>query len=516
MKHRTLVIRAFVVIVVTTVACGAAEVATRVVDGYRITQPRLELSRARSSPPISGRPAAARKWWVGTDAWSYVAALPKAAGVDRQWFLTQPPDRALPPPDADLERRARLYPRIPLEASYEWNRRVVRRAICQGYDGYEATFNQLDDLYVFDAIDGSDRPTFRFLRNASYASGLHTNRFGWRGPDIALNKPPHTIRIGFVGASTTVGFHAEPYSYPEVVGFWLERWAHERHPDLSIEAINAGREGVNSTSLQAIVRQELIPAEPDLVVYYEGANQFWPGDFISTPLPLANRVAGRARNALSAYSAVARRMENLIKRLGAPGSEPFKPALTVDWPSDLPEFDPDLASPRLPIQLPRILADLETIRQALDAEGSRLVMTSFEWLVYPGMILDPERDAVLFDYLNTKYWPFSYAHMRRLLDFQNRVFRKFASVHGLDFIDVAGAFPSDPRLFDDAIHMTRAGTYLHAWIVFNGLVPVIERYLTSHEWPRPVRQVLSQHPAFGERRLVPMTDVRAACAAESP
>jgi hypothetical protein len=144
------------------------------------------------------------------------------------------------------------------------------------------------------------------------------------------------------------------------------------------------------------------------------------------------------------------------------------------------------------------------------------VMTSFEWLVYPGMTLDPQRDAFLFDYLNTKYWPFSYAHMRRLLDFQNRVFRKFASVHGLDFIDIAGAYPRDPRLFDDAIHMTRAGAYLQAWIVFNGLVPVIERHLASHEWPRPDRHVLAHHPAFGERRLVPMTGIRAACASEQP
>ena len=59
-------------------------------------------------------------------------------------------------------------------------------------------------------------------------------------------RAPRTIRIAFVGASTTVGFHAEPYSYPEIVGQWLERWADARHRGLSIEAINAGREAVNS------------------------------------------------------------------------------------------------------------------------------------------------------------------------------------------------------------------------------------------------------------------------------
>jgi hypothetical protein len=435
--------------------------------------------------------------------------MPAADGVDRQWFLDQPPARTIPPPDADLDARARRNSRISLESNYEWNRNAVVRAICRGYDGYEHTFNQLDDLYVFDPVDGSELPTFRFLRHASYPGGLQTNAFGWRGSDIPLNKPPQTIRIAFVGASTTIGFHAESYWYPEMVGLWLARWAGARHPGVSIDTINAGREAVNSRSIQAIVRQELIPAEPDLVVYYEGANQFWPADFTGAP-PLRSRVSGLAHSVLAAYSAIGRRVESMMLA-ATPGSEPVKPGMSVNWPRELDEQDPDLAYPALPIQLPRILADVETIRQALAVEASALVMTSFEWLVYPGLVLDPQRDAVLFAYLNTKYWPFSYAHLRRFLDFQNRVFRKYAAAHDLDFIDVAGAYPPDPRLFDDAIHMTRGGARLQAWIVFNGLVPMIERRLASHEWPRPVRHARLTHPAFGERHLVKLTGLRATC-----
>jgi hypothetical protein len=504
-------LRIVLVVAVTVIALGGAEVITRIIDGYRLTSPRLVLSRNPLPPPESARRAESQKWWGRADAWPFVEKLPTAAGVDRSWFQANPPERPLREPDPDLAARARRYPRISLEANYEWNRNLVARAICRGYDGYEVTFSQLEDLYVFDPTDGSELPTFRFLRNASYPSYLHTNNFGWRGRDIALNKPPRTIRIAFVGASTTVGFHAESYSYPELVGLWLERWAGARHPELSIDVINAGREAVNSRSLQAIVRQELIPVEPDLVVYYEGANQFWPADFVGTPLPLRSRVSGLARGLLASYSAVGRRLENAVARAIEPGAEPVKPPMIVTWPHDLDEHDPDLAYSGLPLQLPRILADLETMRRELDVEGSRLMLTSFEWLVYPGMTLDSQRDAVLFAYLNKKYWPFSYAHMRRFLDFQNRVFRKYAAQHALEFIDVAGAYPPEPRLFDDAIHMTRAGMHLQAWIVFNGLVPVIERRLASREWPRPARRTLAAHPAFGDRRLVPITDLRAAC-----
>ena len=292
--------------------------------------------------------------------------------------------------------------------------------------------------------------------------------------------------------------------------------ADANHLGVAFESINAGREGVNSSSIQAIVRQELVPVEPDLVVYYEGANQFWPADFVTTTLPPRSRISVSEPGILASYSAIARRVDNLARHAVQPGSEPAKPPLPVRWPQDLNERDPDLARPHLPYETQHVLGDLDRLRGALEPEGGRLAISSFVWLVRPGLVLDPVRDALVFSYLNTTYWPFSYAHMRRFLDFQTRAFRKYAEAHDLDFIDVAGHFPSDPRLFGDAIHMTRAGVHLQAWMVMNALVPVIERRLMSHEWPRPTRRRLSSHPAFGARRLVPLSQVRAACGSTSP
>lgn len=495
----------------------AGEVATRAIDGYRLTSLRLESS-TQARPEPSEHRSDSQKWLSGQDALPYVRQLPVAAGVDREWFAYPMQARPAWRPDADLEARAKRYPGGDgLRANYEWNWKFVVDAVCRGDSRTGGEFlKQFDDVFTFDPIDGSDAPTFRFLRKATYQSGLHTNAFGWRGPDIPLNKPPRTVRLAFVGASTTVGMHSEPYSYPELVGIWLNRWAEAHHLGVSFESINAGREGVNSHSFQAIVRQELAPLEPDLVVYYEGSNQFWPANYIWTSLPPRSRVSGPEPTVFATYSAIARRVETVVRHAVVPGVEPPKPSLVVDWPRDLDERDPDLAHSKLPIELPRILGDLDLIRGALEPQGAHLVMTSFVWLVHRGMVLDPVRDAVLFDYLNTAYWPFSYAHMRRFLDFQNRAFRKYASIHDLDFVDVAAAYPRDPRLFNDAIHMTGAGIRLQAWIVFNGLVPIIERRLATREWPRPVEHPLSTHPAFAERRLTPMSEVRAACAASRP
>jgi hypothetical protein len=76
------------------------------------------------------------------------------------------------------------------------------------------------------------------------------------------------------------------------------------------------------------------------------------------------------------------------------------------------------------------------------------------------------------------------------------VFAKYASLHGLPFIDVARTMPYDPDLFTDATHNTPFGVRLRAWIVFQQLLPIIESRLSSRIWPAPVPAMAESHPAF--------------------
>jgi hypothetical protein len=514
---RTGLRRGFGVIVVAAFTCmalAAAEFGARIVDGYRLTAFRLEIAGDRARRADAHARSASQKWDGEADALPYVRTMPVAIGVDREWFASPTPERHAAQPDPALVARMKKYQGgVDERANYEWNWQQVVGAVCRGEDpSSSGILNQFEDVFVFDPTDGSKEPPFRYLPNAVYTSGLTTNAFGWRGPDVSLNKPSGTVRVVFVGASTTGGPHGEPYAYPELVGLWLKRWATANHPGISVEVINAARDGVHSQSLTAILRQELLPMEPDLVYYdYDGANQFWPGDFVMTEVKPRSAAGELKQTGFTSYSAVGRRLQSAVRKATEPGSEPPKPPLDVRWPTDLDERDPNIADPRLPVQLPQLLSDVEAARSEVAREGGALVLTSIPWLVYPGMVLDPDRDASVLSLLNTSYWPFTYAHMRRYLDFRARVFRKYAAVHGLDFVDTATLFPLDRRLFTDVIHVTRAGIHLQAWIVFNGLVPIIERRLALHEWPRPARHHLVSHPAIGQPRLVPMTDVRAAC-----
>jgi hypothetical protein len=346
---------------------------------------------------------------------------------------------------------------------------------------------------------------------------LVTNEFGWRGPSLSLNRPPKTIRIAFIGASTTVNGHGYPFSYPEYVIHWLNRWAKARGLDIQFEVINTGHEGTNSNDFRAIAEDELVRVDPDFEVYYEGSNQFWPVSYVEWP---GGVVAKRldvtfAQTFLTTHSAIVRRISYGFKN-GQDGREPRKVFGKVRWPATVNEFNPDPANPDLPLNLPTILQDLRAIHSAVHGAGSNLVVSSFVWLPFDGMVLELPRQKTIYDYLNDTFGPFPYSHMRRMADFQNRTFKNFAAADGDLFIDVSGQYPQDPNFFDDAIHMNPTGIRLHAWIVFQQLIPLLQERISSGMLPRPVQVATTdRRPPQTSVELVRIEDLKRGCGAVS-
>ena len=449
-----------------------------------------------------------------------VDEVPRAASVAREWFFSDPPPlpnrHAVPPEWVELDRL--LQEKVgsyrsdfkPWDMFKAWNAAFVGDPCANDFFA-----GAPGSLFVYDPPGGEKRPIYRYLPNATTPMGLVTNQFGWRGPPVRFARSDKTIRIVFVGASTTAGAHSIAYSYPEFVGHWLNMWAAARRPDLRFEVMNAAREAVSSWDIEAIVRQEVAPVRPDLVVYYEGVNQFQPGNIVKN-MPAAtpphpglapDGIVARSLRTGARHLALIRRIQALMASFELPegGREWPKPGYEVSWPSGLDEFDPDLGRSDLPVNLATILQDLDRIRADLAKVDSELALSSVMWLVKDGMVLDPIRGRIIWDYLNVYYFPFRYRDMERLTAFQNRVFAKYAATHGLPFIDVAGRMPFDPNLFADAVHTTYPGARLKAWVVLQQLVPIIEKRLASGAWPKPVPVMGEAHPAFAkEPRQIPV------------
>jgi lysophospholipase L1-like esterase len=139
---------------------------------------------------------------------------------------------------------------------------VVVRMRQQAKYGSAATF---ENQYAVDAKTGLRVP----VPNLS-TGRISVNSLGFRGPEIAMPKPAGTLRVAFLGASTT--WCAEVSGNDHV-------WAHlatselsQTFPHVRVDYVNAGVPGYTMSSVLKSFEQRVAPLEPDVVVIYEAAN----------------------------------------------------------------------------------------------------------------------------------------------------------------------------------------------------------------------------------------------------
>jgi hypothetical protein len=475
-----------VVCIMTGVLLIAGEISFRAIDGYQLLSWKLAPTRP-AIPATSSPEKAARE---------YARSIPLAKGMRAEWLDSSPVlARGETPPN--LLEAARRFDESGIrdDATRVFNWNYFRPMLCT-----EGRFSKFPGFaFVFDAPNGADRPRYRFPRNTVTTTGLVTNDFGWRGPPIDLRKKEKTIRLAFVGSSTTINAHVYPFSYPELVNFWLNSWAKQAGLDLNIETINAGREGVDNEDVVTIFRDEVAPLEPDIVVYDGATQRFTPAEFVGrVPLGHAGAVANARQTWLEDRSAIVRRVTTI---LATETQEPQKPSYQIRWPAGLDESDPPLAYPDLPNGLSAEIRGLDEVRATLERSGGELMLSSFFLFAFDGMKLNPK--SGIYNYINGTYYPYRYADLARMAAFQNGVLRKYSRVHGLEFLDFAKEIPHDPELYGDAVHATYDGVRLQAWIVAQQLAPLIQRRLDQGRLPRAMRGSVLQHPAFpGNERTV--------------
>ncbi len=352
--------------------------------------------------------------------------------------------------------------------------------------------------------DGEPFPRYRNPANTLTASGLRTNRYGFRGPELALQKGSNIVRIAFLGASTTIAMHSFPFSYPEHFGHWLNLWLKANNYPLQVEVINAGREGIGSSDIAAIVKQEVLPLAPDYVIYYEGANDLQAG---SDLLDSFGRFARHPSQELLPrkwvqFSSVAKVIDDFYRvRIVPILAEWRRPPSKLIFPDAVNEADPDIDQNDLPGNLSSILDNLRHMSASSKESNARFLMSSFVWLDggEPEIMSDTTRYIGILSQVNQAFWPLSQPDIRRLVDFQNRVFHRFAASKKLDFMDIAGTFPRDPNLFTDAIHFTPEGVRVQAWVALAQFLPYFARDLERGFVPK------TQLPTMKSDAAVPST-----------
>jgi lysophospholipase L1-like esterase len=100
---------------------------------------------------------------------------------------------------------------------------------------------------------------------------IKINSLGFRGDDFDRRKPPRTVRIAALGASTT--FCAEVSDNHKTWPHRLQEKLAQAFPDVRFEVINTAVGGYTAAENLRNLTHRVLPIEPDLAIYYEGNNE---------------------------------------------------------------------------------------------------------------------------------------------------------------------------------------------------------------------------------------------------
>jgi|GEM_PF-1491889 len=125
----------------------------------------------------------------------------------------------------------------------------------------------------------------QFKRNRDeygYLNDIHINNLGFRGPDIDPHKNDGTFRVVELGASSTFGYrNRDDETYPHYLEQMLNHRLEARLRSGrggcrgvdSFQVLNLGIPHLNAANIHSLLVAEGLDLDPDVVTYYEGANE---------------------------------------------------------------------------------------------------------------------------------------------------------------------------------------------------------------------------------------------------
>jgi len=99
---------------------------------------------------------------------------------------------------------------------------------------------------------------------------ININNFGFRGPEISIEKPADTYRIFMVGGSTMFGMGAS--NDKTTIPGYVQTFINDLNLEKNVEVINAGIQKANTITELSLVRDKITKFDPDLIIMYDGWN----------------------------------------------------------------------------------------------------------------------------------------------------------------------------------------------------------------------------------------------------
>ena len=439
---------------------------------------RLTLTKAPEIPPDPAQTLNAER--------ALVQAITYQKGADPERFFL-PPAPLLMPRNPELRERTAANPNESGQENFVWNNALLQHPDNRFIEMVRK--QKIPTLFAFASYDGSPFPAFRLYPNTDFApTNEVTNRWGWLGADTGVRKPPHTVRVGIIGDSTSHNMYALNLQS------FLEVWAKHHGYEVKFEVFSIGRQGLGRDDELAALKYELGPMGLDYVYQYFAPLFYWdlralaklpPGN--DDQLPLSHRAAYLAP-LLDGYSVsgVARWAHDHMT-LAAPDSlltEP--PKRRVIW--QLPQGTRDhvvLSEARRSEYFGWLIGHLDAFKATAESIKATPLVSTERVCVWDGMTLRKGKNQHLYDVLNgPQFWPFTYADLRRMADAHNRVIEAWAAANAVTVVDIDGRMPARPAMCNDPWHDIFIGHRMRAWLIFQAMLPQLERDLRTGAVPR--------------------------------
>lgn len=323
-------------------------------------------------------------------------------------------------------------------------------------------FTHQEKMTEFKPELGIDLPVAGFASRT-----IQINALGLRGPELTLPKPNGTLRLAFIGGSST--FCTEVSSndavWPHLVWERLQKQTPQRHMDY----INAGVTAYSTKQSLIHLQKIVAPLQPDLIVILHGSN-----DMTLETRALAEKQGLTSKPFTHSWISNHSLFWFLVeKNLQIRSVQANKERLT-SFPTDfgLP-FEENLT---------------HLIREAQKVSRLVAVSTTSQQIRKEHTSETNKRAAASSQY----YMPFlSPEALLDAFDRYNAVIRRVARKTGALLLDIESRIPGDPEHFVDAVHFTDTGNRVMAEQVTTGI-------LSSTRWQELVTNG-TPNPPKGKR-----------------
>lgn len=300
----------------------------------------------------------------------------------------------------------------------------------------------IEDTYVVDEDSRLRIP----VPNGEFGP-IRINSMGYRSPEIAMPKADGTLRIAFLGASTTycAEVSSNEAAWPSLVIDDLRAVM----PETNIDFVNAGVPGYSvSTSLRNL-QHRVAKLQPDVIVIYHAINDMSANSFnLAKNLGITSERTERTMAWPSKFSLLWYLVEkNLMVIASQRASQDTDEKLI---------FDPiELSAP--------FVTDLTDLVQ-----GSKQVAESVVLVTFSARIRHSQTESERTESAVTSLYYSPYMTTDGLIkafDAYNESIRSVAAEEGVLLIEAAASIPGDSAHFHDSVHFTDAGSRKMAEVV---------------------------------------------------